>query len=196
MILEGLFFLPGALGGERGNWGKRKCFPLFMNGLHFQIQNVTVYCFTYLYIYLFTMLSENKVMQYLFLFFAGLNDPVIMHSLIFHHIVLTCLTFSIILFLRFTKKIPFFGGYPITPSSQKPPPPPHPTHTHTHTHTHTQSMKQPFCTNPFVFTPPFPPNNVLQPNSKPSTTDLGHLLASHSVATKLHNTTLSNTPPV
>lgn len=34
------------------------------------------------------------------------------------------------------------------------------------------------CTNPFVFTAPFPPNNVLKPNPKPSSANLGHLLAS------------------
>lgn len=40
------------------------------------------------------------------------------------------------------------------------------------------------CTNPFVFTPPFPLNNVLKPNPQASSTNLGHLLAANPSAAK------------
>lgn len=61
-------------------------------------------------------------------------------------------------------------------------PPPLP-YTHTQTHTCKLTVNEAtLCTNPFVFTPLFPPNNVQKPNPKPSSTNLGHLLTSHSAA--------------
>lgn len=40
------------------------------------------------------------------------------------------------------------------------------------------------CTNPFVFTPTFPLNNVPKPNPQASSTNLGHLLAANPSAAK------------
>lgn len=79
----------------------------------------------------------------------------------------------------------FFGkrtkDYPVHPSTfQIPLPPP----LCLHTHTNSESMKQPFATNPFVFTPPFPLNNVPKPNPQASSTNQGHLLAANPSAAK------------
>lgn len=82
----------------------------------------------------------------------------------------------------------FFGGrtrdYPVHPSTfEIPLPPP----LCLHTHTNSESMKQPFATNPFVFTPPFPLNNVPKPNPQASSTNQGHLLATKPLSSQKAN---------
>lgn len=77
----------------------------------------------------------------------------------------------------------YFGDHLIHPSTSDLIPHPSIPLTHTHTHTHSSPLSEAtLCANPFVFTAPFPPNNVLKPNPKPSSTNLGYLLTSHSAA--------------
>lgn len=81
----------------------------------------------------------------------------------------------------------FFRLFNPSINFRSPPPPPTPLHTYKLT-----VNEATLCTNPFVFTPPFPPNNVLKPNPKPSSTNLGHLLASHSAAKRPPTQAMSN----
>lgn len=93
--------------------------------------------------------------------------------------------FSCLFFMMSQQNVLFFGGKDQGLSSPSvnfeillPPP------LCLHTHTNSESMKQPFATNPFVFTPPFPLNNVPKPNPHTSSTNLGHLLAANLSAAK------------